>query len=154
MFCIEDSFHFCFNQISLVYLWTESFCWEDFTAAFYPLHKGSRLLGGRRNGNKSSERQRGWDARALICASECPQLYLLALWPLSEIHIITLLNDFWGGILSVSLTQENGCRQTGRVGTCSSPLQANTDKLCLENPSLQFQSPRAVWLMLSESFGT
>ena len=34
--------------------------------------------------------------------SGCPQLYLLTLWPLSEIHVITQLNDFRGGILSLS----------------------------------------------------
>lgn len=67
MSCIETVFH-CFFQISLVYLWTESFCGEDFTAAFCPLHKGKRLLGGRRNGNKSSERQRRGDSWALTCA--------------------------------------------------------------------------------------
>lgn len=41
---------------------------EDFTAAFYPLHKDNRLLGGRRNGNTSSERQRRGDSWALMCA--------------------------------------------------------------------------------------
>lgn len=66
-FCIETYFC-CFFQVSLVYLCTESFCGEDFTAAFYPLHKGKRLLSGRRNGNKSSERQRRGDSWALTCA--------------------------------------------------------------------------------------
>lgn len=152
----EASFHCCFYQVSLDYIWPESFCGEDFTAAFYPLHSGNRLLGGRRNGNKSSKRQRRGDSWALVC-TDTQVSALRFIYSLSGFYqrFTSLPNSMISkGGFFVSLTQEKGCRQTGRVGTRSSPLQANSDRLCLEIPSLQSQSRRAVCLMLSQSFGT
>lgn len=51
----------------------------------YPLHKGNRLLGGRRNGNKSNERQRRGDAWALIC-TDTQMSALSFICPLSGLY--------------------------------------------------------------------
>lgn len=144
-------FHCCFHQISLVCLQTESFCREDFTAAF------DLLMGGRRNGNESSERQRRGGSWAFICADTRVSAlsFICSLsGPLSEIHVITQLMISEGGFFLCLLDTGNMDmgKQAGRA-----PVHCLYEQIqigWLEITSLQFQSPRAAWLMLSESFGT
>lgn len=146
-----------FFKISLVCVWTESFCGEDFTAAFCRAHESKRLLGGRRNGNKSREKQRRGESWALTCADT--QVSALSfICSLSGLYqrFTSLLNSVIseGEFFLCLLDTGKPTQANSRVGTRSASLHAHSDRLCLEIPSLQFPSPRAAWLRFSEGFGT
>lgn len=131
------------------------FLWGWFHNCFL-LHKGNRLRGGRRNGNKSSERQRREDSWALICAdtiSECLS-FIYALSGLCQ--RFTSLPSQWfprGDSFFISLTQENGHSRRAEQASVHH-LMSKFRQALLRNPFPPVPAPGAVWLMLSESFGT
>lgn len=68
-----------------------------------------------------------------------PQLYLLTLWPLSEIHVITQLSDFQGGTPSSFPWHRKTDAAEGQNRHLFITPWENSDRLCLEIHSLQSQ---------------